>query len=164
MISNIEHLLMCVMAICISSLGKCLFSSYAQFLIGLFGFLMLSYMSWELTLEKSLMLGKIEGKRRRGQQRMKWLDASPTRWTWAWANSRSWWWTGKPGMLQSMGLQRVRHDWVNWTESLSFISFANILSHSVGCLFILLMVSFAMQKLLSLIRSCLFIFLLFSLL
>ena len=36
--------------------------------------------------------------------------ASPTQWTWAWANFRSWWWTGKPGMLQSMGLQRVGHD------------------------------------------------------
>ena len=44
--------------------------------------------------------------------------ASPTRWTWVWVNSRSWWWTGKPGVLQSMGSQRVRHDWVtelNWT-------------------------------------------------
>ena len=37
---------------------------------------------------------------------------SPTWWTWAWASSRSWWWTGKPGVLQSTGLQRVRHDWV----------------------------------------------------
>ena len=37
--------------------------------------------------------------------------ASPTRWTWFWVSSRSWWWIGKPGMLQSMGLQRVRHDW-----------------------------------------------------
>ena len=36
--------------------------------------------------------------------------ASPTRWTWVWASSRSWWWTGKPGMLQSMGSQRVRHE------------------------------------------------------
>ena len=33
--------------------------------------------------------------------------ASPTRWTWVWASSRSWWWTGKPGMLQSMGLQKI---------------------------------------------------------
>ena len=43
--------------------------------------------------------------------------ASPTRWTWVWANSRSSWWTGRPGVLQFMGLQRVRHDWVtelNW--------------------------------------------------
>ena len=44
---------------------------------------------------------------------------SPIWWTWVWASYRSWRWTGKPGMLQSMGLQRVRHDWateVNWTE------------------------------------------------
>ena len=43
--------------------------------------------------------------------------ASPTRWTWVWASSRSWWWTGKPAVLQSMGLQKVRHSWVtelNW--------------------------------------------------
>ena len=39
--------------------------------------------------------------------------ASPTRWTWVWASSRSWWWTGRPGVLQSMGSQRVRHDWAN---------------------------------------------------
>ena len=45
--------------------------------------------------------------------------ASLTQWTWVWVNSRSWWWTGRPGVLQSMGLQRVRHDWateLNWTE------------------------------------------------
>ena len=43
--------------------------------------------------------------------------ASPTQWTWVWANSRSCWWTGRPGMLQSIGSQRVRHDWateLNW--------------------------------------------------
>ena len=38
--------------------------------------------------------------------------ASLTRWTWVWVSSRSWWWTGKPGVLQSMGSQRVRHNWV----------------------------------------------------
>ena len=56
------------------------------------------------SLEKTLMLGKIKG-RRRGQQRMKWLDGI--------ANSmdRIWWRTGKPGVLQSIGLQRVGHDW-----------------------------------------------------
>ena len=37
--------------------------------------------------------------------------ASLTRWTWVWVNSRSWWWTGRPGVLQFMGWQRVRHDW-----------------------------------------------------
>ena len=46
------------------------------------------------SLEKTLMLGKIEGRRRR-----------------VWAGSGSWWWTEKPGVLQSMGLHRVRHDW-----------------------------------------------------
>ena len=43
--------------------------------------------------------------------------ASPTQWTWIWVNSRSWWQTGRPGMLQSMELQRVRHKWeteLNW--------------------------------------------------
>ena len=44
--------------------------------------------------------------------------ASLTWWTWVWASSRSWWWTGKPGVLQSMGSQRVGHDWV--TELPSF--------------------------------------------
>ena len=46
--------------------------------------------------------------------------ASLTWWTWVWANSRSWWWTGNPGVLHSMGSQRVRHDWVtelNWWRS-----------------------------------------------
>ena len=46
--------------------------------------------------------------------------ASLTQWTWVWVNSGSWWWTGRPGVLPSMGLQKVRHDWVtelNWTES-----------------------------------------------
>ena len=39
--------------------------------------------------------------------------ASRSQWIWVWVNSWSWWWTGRPGVLQSMGLQRVRH---NWTE------------------------------------------------
>ena len=39
--------------------------------------------------------------------------ASPTQWTWVWVNSGSWWWTGRPGVLQSMESQRVRR---NWTE------------------------------------------------
>ena len=46
--------------------------------------------------------------------------ASPTRWTWVWVNSGSWWWTGRPGVLRFMGSQRVGHDWateLNWTDS-----------------------------------------------
>ena len=49
-----------------------------------------------------------------------WME-SLTRWTWVWASSRNWWWTGKPGVLQSIGLQRVGHDWeteLKWTEVL----------------------------------------------
>ena len=47
--------------------------------------------------------------------------ASLTRWAWVWADSRSWWWTGRSGMLRFMGSQRVGHDWAtepNWTERL----------------------------------------------
>ena len=71
------------------------------------------------SFEKTLMLGKIEGRRRRGWQdeMIGWhyqlngyeFEQAP----------RSWWWTGKPGMLLSMGSQRVGHDWateLNWTR------------------------------------------------
>ena len=79
------------------------------------------YLMWRTgSLEKTLMLGKIEGRRKRGRQRTRWLDmASRTQNAWVWASSGSWWSTGKPGILRSMGLQRVRHDWVtelNWCE------------------------------------------------
>ena len=58
------------------------------------------------SLEKTLMLGRIGSRRRRGRQRTRWLG-------------RSWWWTGRPGLLQFMGSQRVGHDGateLNWTE------------------------------------------------
>ena len=57
---------------------------------------------------ETLMLRKTEGKRKRvdNRERDGWM-ASPTQWTWVWANSGRWWRTGKPGVLQSMGLQRV---------------------------------------------------------
>ena len=65
--------------------------------------------------------------------------ASPTQWTWVWVNSRSWWWIGGPGMLQSMGSQRVRHDWVtelNWTEVRNHHFFKNMSVRSVESYFL----------------------------
>ena len=68
------------------------------------------------SLEKTLMVG--EGDDRGWDS---WM-ASPTRWTWVWLSSRSWWWTGKPGVLTSMGSQRDTTEWLNWWSCYHFLS------------------------------------------
>ena len=63
------------------------------------------------SLEKTLMLGRLKAGGEGDDRGWDGWMASLTQWTWVWASSRRWWGTGKPGMLQSMGLQRVRRDW-----------------------------------------------------
>ena len=71
------------------------------------------------SFEKTLMLGKIEDRSQGDDGGWDGWMASPAQWTGVWVTSTSWWWTGKIGMLQSMGFQRVGHDWateLNWPE------------------------------------------------
>ena len=73
-----------------------------------------NWLIWKWCWEKLKAVGEGDNRGWDG-----WM-ASPTPWTWVWVNSGSWWWTGRPGVLQSMGSQRVRHDWateLNWTEA-----------------------------------------------
>ena len=78
------------------------------------------HLMWRVdSLEKTL--GGIVGREEKGMTDRGWDGwmTSPTWWTWIWVNARSWWWTGRPGVLQIMGSQRVRHDWatvLNWTR------------------------------------------------
>ena len=93
------------------------------------------HLKWRTdSLEKTLMLEKTEGRRRRGWQRMGWLNGITNAMDMSLASSMSWWWTGKPGMLQSMALQRVGHDWateLNWTFNLRISSKSKSLVHSI---------------------------------
>ena len=69
--------------------------------------------------------------------------ASPTQWTWVWVNSESWWWTGRPGMLQSMGSQRVVHNWTEkwlyyimiWMSTRLLIYLCKIIMYSIWSFF-----------------------------
>ena len=70
------------------------------------------------SFEKTLLLGKVEGRRRRGRQRMGWLDGIIDSMTRVWVDSGSWWWTGMPGLLRFMGCKEsgTTSDWTerNW--------------------------------------------------
>ena len=90
------------------------------------------------SFEKNLMLGKIEGGRRRGRQRMRWLDGITDSMDMSLVNCGSWWWTGRPGMLRFMGSQRVGHDWVtelNWTYTHTHTRFL-LLCFTVFCMIV----------------------------
>ena len=79
------------------------------------------HLMWRVdSLEKTLMLGGIGGRRRGNDRGWDGWMASLTQWTWVWVNSGSWWWTGRPGVLRFMGLQRVKtwlNDWTDWLKS-----------------------------------------------
>ena len=81
------------------------------------------------SLEKTLILGGMGAGGEGDDGGWDGWTASPTRWTWVWVNSGSWWWTGRPGVLRFMGSQRVGHDWatgLNWTEPrMSELSFGS---------------------------------------
>ena len=89
------------------------------------------------SLEKTLVQGKIEDRRRRGRQRMRCWMASLTQWTGVWTSSGSWWWTGRSGMLQSLGSQRVGHNWateLNWLNYKSkWLSLISTIFKSILC-------------------------------
>ena len=78
------------------------------------------HLMWRVgSLEKTLMLEGIGNRRRRGRQRMRWLDGITDSMDVSLSESGRWWWTGRPGVLQFMGSQRIGHDWVtelNWMD------------------------------------------------
>ena len=100
------------------------------------------------SLEKTLMLGKIEGRRKRDDRGWVGWMASSTQWTWVWASSGRWWRTGKPGVLQSTGSQRVGHDWATeqqWGEEDSYTRTLILLLFSFGASLFLLQASWELH-------------------
>ena len=96
----------------------------------------LGHLMWRTdSSEKTLMLGMIEGGRRGDDRGWDGWMASPTQWTWIWVNSRSWWWTGKHGMLQSMGLQSLTrlNDWTEDSNTLALFPTSSHKFSSVMC-------------------------------
>ena len=76
------------------------------------------------SLEKTLIAGRDWGQEGKGTTEDEMAGWHHWQWTWVWVNSGSWWWTGRPGVLRFMGLQRVGHDWatdLNWTEPESWV-------------------------------------------
>ena len=78
------------------------------------------------SLEKTLMLGKIKAGKGDDRGWDGWI-ASPTQWSWVWARSGSWWWTGKSGVLQSKGSQRVWHDWATELNLLTYLNGSRVI-------------------------------------
>ena len=71
------------------------------------------HLMWRVdSLENTMILGKMEDRRRREQQRMRCLDAIMTQWIWVWSNAGKLWSTRKPGVQHSTVSQRVQHNWV----------------------------------------------------
>ena len=103
------------------------------------------------SLEKTLMLGEIEA-RRRGRQRMRWM-ASPTQWTCVRASSGRWWRTGKSGVLQSVGSQRVRNNWVTKQQQLC-IEVSRVTIYSLDVLFFPILNQFVVPCLVLAVASC----------
>ena len=84
------------------------------------------------SFEKTLCRERLKAAGERDDRVWDGWKASPTQWTWVWVDSGSWWWTGRPGVLQSLGSQRVGHDWateLNWT-SVSYGQLLNIVEAS----------------------------------